>query len=44
PRIRARVIKRAISKYRAATRTPDRRTRDATINIQIHNLTPEADT
>jgi hypothetical protein len=44
PRIRARVIKRAISKYRANTRTPDRRTRDATINIQIHNLTPEANT
>jgi hypothetical protein len=44
PRIRARVTKRAISKYRATTRTPDRRTRDATINIQIHNLTPEPGT
>lgn len=44
PRIRARVIKRAISKYRANTRTPDRRTRDATIDIQIHNLPPDPNT
>lgn len=44
PRIRARVVKRAISKYHANTRTPDRRTRHATIDIQIHNLTPEPNT
>ena len=43
PRIRPRVIKRAISEYRAKEPDTDRRTRTATIKINIHpdGLTPK---
>jgi hypothetical protein len=41
PRIKARIIKRAISKYRAKTRHPDRQTRPTSIQITILTTTPD---